>query len=91
MDGMEVDPRERNVAYAWELLRSLVQVVDAKLASKHSDVSKYFDKIIPRLHGLLVAAAVPRIGYAQPMFRDRRLLSIVGELTETLMWEVSVE
>ena len=92
MNGEEqVNPRECNIAYAYELLDSLVHVINAKLASKHTDVTKYFDKIIPHLHGLVVAAAVPRIGYVQPLFLDRRLLAIISDLTETLMWDLSVE
>ena len=87
----QVDPRECNIAYAYELLDCLVQVVNAKLAAKHADVARYFDKIIPHLHGLVVAAAVPKFGYVQPLFRDRRLLAIIAELTETLMWELSAE
>lgn len=86
-----IDTRECNIAYAFELLKCLTQVVDAKLDARHTDVSKYFDKIIPRLHGILVAAAVPRFSLVEPLFRDRRLLSIIADLTESLMWELTTE
>ncbi|ORX37979.1 Dos2-interacting transcription regulator of RNA-Pol-II-domain-containing protein [Kockovaella imperatae] len=92
MNGEDgVDERECNVAYSFELLMCLVEVVEEKIASKHAEIAKYFDKIIPRLHGLLVGAAAPRIGLSQPLFRNRRILSLVADLTETLTRELSIE
>ncbi|WWD20081.1 hypothetical protein CI109_104555 [Kwoniella shandongensis] len=87
----EVDYRECNIAYAWDLLNTLNGVVDAKLQSKHTDISKYFEQLIPRLYTLIVGASQPRIGNAKPLFSDRRLLSIVARISETMMWELQPE
>jgi DNA repair/transcription protein MET18/MMS19 len=82
------DSRECYLAYAWDLLNCLSNVINAKLTAKHTDVVKYFDTIIPRLYELVVSAAVPKVGDGQPLFRDRRLLGIIGRITERLMWEL---
>jgi DNA repair/transcription protein MET18/MMS19 len=61
------------------------------LAAKHVDVVKYFDQIVPRLYALAVTAATPRIGDVIPVFRDRRLLSVIARVSETLTWELNTE
>lgn len=83
--------RECTVAYAWDLVNALSTVIDSKLAAKHTDVVKYFDQIVPQLYGLAVAAATPRIGTAVPVFRDRRLLSVISRISETMTWELDAE
>lgn len=80
--------RECAVAYAWDLVNALSTVVDAKLAAKHADLVRYFDQIVPRLYGLAVTAAVPRVGTVVPVFRDRRLLSVISRISETMTWEL---
>ncbi len=91
IDTSATEVRECNVAYAWDLLDCLATVIDAKLESKHVDVIKYFNQIIPRLFGLAVNAAMTRTGEADPIFRDRRLLGLLGRIAETLTWELNVE
>jgi DNA repair/transcription protein MET18/MMS19 len=90
-DGADVDDRECNVAFAYDLLQCLATVLDSKIKEKHVDVVKYFDKIIPRLYSLVVSAAGQENSGPAPFFQDRRLLSIIGRITETLMWELSAE
>ena len=87
----EADARECTIAYAWDLLDCLSGVIDAKIDLKHADVIRFFDQIIPRLNGLAIRAAAPRVGEVEPLFRDWRLLSIIGRISETLMWELSAE
>ncbi|KAL7424900.1 hypothetical protein Q5752_000586 [Cryptotrichosporon argae] len=92
MDGSTgAETRECTVAYAWDLLRCLESVVGAKLDKKHTDVTRYFDKIVPRLYGLAVGAALPRADKVVPLFRDRRLLSAIGSIAERLVWELDAE
>jgi DNA repair/transcription protein MET18/MMS19 len=91
MDGNGDEARECLVSYAWDLLSCLYNVINAKLASKHVDVVKYFDIIIPKLYELVISASAPVVGDSQPLFRDRRLLGIVGKISEKLMWELNVE
>lgn len=83
--------RECSVSYVWDLLNCLSGAIDAKLDAKHVDVVKHFDQIVPRLFGLAVNAATPRVGDVEPLFRDRRLSALVGRIAETLTWELDVE
>ena len=85
------EARECTIAYAWDLINTLSTVIDAKLAAKHTDVIKYFDQIVPRLYGFAVSAAAPRVGSISPVFRDRRLLSVIARVSETMTWELSAE
>lgn len=85
------DARECVIAYAWDLVNTLSTVIDSKLAAKHTDVIKYFDQIVPRLYGFAVSAAAPRVGGMSPVFRDRRLLSIIARVSETMTWELNAE
>lgn len=85
------EARECTIAYAWDLINSLSTVIDTKMTAKHVDVIKYFDQIIPRLYGLAVAAAAPRVGDVVPVFRDRRILNVIARISETLTSELSTE
>lgn len=93
LDGSEAieDSRECTIAYIWDLINTLSTVIDTKLAAKHTDVVKYFDQIVPRLYGFAVEAATPRIGSLSPVFRDRRLLSVIARVSETMTWELNAE
>jgi len=84
----EEDYRECEIAFAFDLLHCLSSVIDTKIKEKHVDVAKHFDRIIPRLYTLVIGAASGREG---ALFQDTRLLAIVGRISETMMWELSVE
>lgn len=83
--------RECTVAYSWDLLHTLQRVIDAKLLDKHVDLSKYFGQVVPRIYGLAIPAALPRTSQVQPLFRDRRLLTVISNIAEALFWELSPE
>lgn len=85
------DEREANVAYAYDLLTCVSGVVDHKLKEKHTDVIRYFDQLVPRLYGLVVVASQGGSLKPEPLFRDRRLLSLIGRLSERLIWELDTE
>jgi len=80
--------RECEIAFAFDLLHCLSTVIESKIKEKHVDLVKHFDRIIPRLYTLVIGAASEN---ERALFRDARLLSIVGKISETLMWELSVE
>lgn len=90
-DETHDEARECTIAYVWDLINTLSTVIESKLKAKHVDVIKYFDQIIPRLYGLAVAAAAPRVGDVIPIFRDRRLLNVIARVSETLTWELNTE
>lgn len=81
--------REPTVAYAWDLLNTLQKVINIKLEAKHVDLPKYYSQVMPRLFGMAAAAAAPRDDTVIPLFRDRRLISIVAVIGEALFWELS--
>lgn len=85
------DARECSIAYAWDLINTLSTVIDNKLAAKHADVIKYYDQIVPRLYRFAVSAAAPGVGSTAPVFRDRRLLSAIARVSETMTWELRAE
>ncbi|OCF43478.1 DNA repair/transcription protein MET18/MMS19 [Kwoniella heveanensis CBS 569] len=89
--GEKLDGRECTVVYAWDLLNSLVKVIEQKTKAKHIDLSRYFDQLIPRIWTLVISAAGPRTGGDQPLFRDRRLLALVGRIGEQMIYELSSE
>ncbi|KAK4683806.1 DNA repair/transcription protein MET18/MMS19, partial [Tremellales sp. Uapishka_1] len=75
---------EEEVAYAYDLLRCLEGVVEKKLEEKHTDVVKYFEQLVPRLWGLSIV-------HQEGIFRDRRVVGIIGRIGERLIWELSTE
>lgn len=90
MDDM--DARECNIAYAWDLLNSLLTVIEAKIKEKHVDVGKYYEELMPRLVGLAVMASQQTGGGSgEPLFKDRRLVAIISKIEEKMIWELSVE
>lgn len=82
------DDRECQVAYAYDLLNCLAEVINRKLAQKSFDVGRYFYQLIPKLYTLVISAALPSIGAKEPLFRDRRLLVIISRIAETLISEL---
>ncbi|KIR60191.1 DNA repair/transcription protein MET18/MMS19 [Cryptococcus bacillisporus CA1873] len=88
----DIDARECNIAYAWDLLNSLLTVIEAKIKEKHVDVGKYYEELMPRLVGLAVMASQQTIGgCGEPLFKDRRLVAIISKIEEKMIWELSVE
>lgn len=82
--------RECVVAYAWDLLHTLEMVINKKIEDKHVDVARHYNQVVPRLCSLAIKAAYAD-GPDEELFRDRRLLVVVGSITETLFWELSPE
>ncbi|EAL20722.1 hypothetical protein CNBE0870 [Cryptococcus deneoformans B-3501A] len=88
----DIDARECNIAYAWDLLNSLLTVIEAKVKQKHMDVGKYYEELMPRLLGLVVRASQQKVGGSgEPLFKDRRLVAIVSKIEEKMIWELGAE
>lgn len=87
----EDEQRECEVAYSYDLLDCLYGVIGKKVGEKHADVIKHFETVVPRLSGLVVEASMPRVGNMMPIWRDRRLLGLVGRMIDLLVWELPVE
>jgi DNA repair/transcription protein MET18/MMS19 len=90
-DEEELDTqRECTVAYAYALLHCLLSVIKDKLAAKHVDLPKYFDKVTPRLFSLAISALRNESG-EKALFRDRRILEISAKIIEVLTWTINEE
>ncbi|ODO00637.1 DNA repair/transcription protein MET18/MMS19 [Cryptococcus wingfieldii CBS 7118] len=92
MDGSDGESaRECGIAYAWDLLNTLLRVIDTKVKEKHVDVGKYYEELMPRLFGLVMGGAQVKVGGGNALFMDRRLVEIVGKIGERLLWDLSAE
>lgn len=87
----EGEQRECEVAYSFDILNTLHGVIVKKLEAKHADVVKHFDTVIPRLTGLAVEASKGRVGGGVPVWRDKRLLGLLGKVVDRLVWELPAE
>ncbi|WVN87024.1 uncharacterized protein L203_102200 [Cryptococcus depauperatus CBS 7841] len=87
----EVNERECNIAYAWDLLHCLLSVLRTKIKAKHVDVAKHYDELIPRLYGFVIHAGQKQTGRKEALFRDRRLLRIVAIIGREMIHELTIE
>lgn len=87
----EGEQRECEVAYSFDILNTLYGVIVKKLEAKHTDVIKHFDTVVPRLTGLAVEASKGRVGGGVPVWRDKRLLGLVGKIVDRLVSELPAE
>ncbi|KAI0738521.1 ARM repeat-containing protein [Daedaleopsis nitida] len=82
------DP-EPAAAYAHSILKTLADVLAAKIEAGHTDVIKYIDRLVPRLFNLFVWSALEAERSARPVVAtDPRLLVVVAQIvtliTQTL-------
>lgn len=85
------EQRECEVAYSFDLLNTLYGVIVNKIELKHVDITKYFDTIVPRLTRLVVEGSMAKVGADVPVWRDKRLLALMGRVIDRLMWELPAE
>ncbi|KAG8958276.1 hypothetical protein FRC03_009290 [Tulasnella sp. 419] len=88
-ESMEVDPTaaetqqvECNAAYAHAILATLDNVLNLKVAEKHADVSKYVDRLVPRLYALFFQSATSPTA---AMGKDIRLLSVAASIIASIV------
>lgn len=86
--SLSTEQREPTIAYVWDLLHAILKTIDKKVAKKHADLPRYFGQLSPRLSQLVIAAA---LGDGDSIFRDRRLLTLVARIEETLFWALTPE
>ena len=78
---------EPSAAYAHSILRTMTDVLSAKVKKGHKDVVKYVDRLVPRIYNLFIySALVSNGGYMAAA--DPRLVSVAAQLvtlvTQTL-------
>ncbi|RPD59070.1 ARM repeat-containing protein [Lentinus tigrinus ALCF2SS1-7] len=82
-----VDDLEPAAAYAHSILKTLADVLSAKIELGHTDVVKYIDRLVPRLYNLFIYSALE--AEERPMVAtDPRLLAVTAQIvtliTQTL-------
>lgn len=82
--GTDLEP---SAAYAHSILKTLADVLSAKIDLGHADVVKYIDRLVPRLYNLFIYSALP--AEEKPMSAtEPRLLAVSAQIitlvTQTL-------
>ncbi|CDO69761.1 hypothetical protein BN946_scf184766.g6 [Trametes cinnabarina] len=85
-DSAPVD-LEPSAAYAHSLLKTIADVLSAKIDVGHKDVTKYIDRLVPRLYNLFIYSAL--LAEERPVVAtDARLLAVAAQIitliTQTL-------
>ena len=79
---------ETAAAYAHSILKTLANVLSAKLDEGHTDVVKYIDRLVPRLYNLFIYSAL--VGEERPMAAtDPRLLSVAAHIVTLVSQSLS--
>ncbi|KAI0339641.1 ARM repeat-containing protein [Trametopsis cervina] len=82
--------QEPSAAYAHSILRTLADAVAKKVELGHADVSKYVDRLVPRLYHLHIHSSLASNDH-QLIAIDPRLLSVSAEIITLVLQTVSVE
>lgn len=86
---IEDDPEPR-AAYAHSILKTISQTLSAKVDKAHPDVSKYVDRLVPRLYSLFIYSAL--VGDNQNMVAtDPRLVEAAGEIITLVIQTLSAK
>ncbi|KAJ9107913.1 hypothetical protein QFC19_002656 [Naganishia cerealis] len=81
--------QECNAAYAYALLHSLLSTIRRKVGDGHHDVSKHFDRLVPRLFEFFISGAT--LMPVSSIKVDVRLLSVAASTIETMTQTLSKE
>ncbi|KAI0642252.1 ARM repeat-containing protein [Trametes meyenii] len=83
----EVD-LEPAAAYAHSILKTLADVLSAKIEQGHADVVKYIDRLVPRLYNLFIYSAL--LAEERPMVAaDPRLLAVAAQIVTLITHTLS--
>ena len=67
------DDLELRAAYMHTILKTLVDVLEVKIALKHTDVPKYIDRLVPRLFNLFFYLALSDGGISESITDPRQI------------------
>ncbi|OSX64436.1 hypothetical protein POSPLADRAFT_1065586 [Postia placenta MAD-698-R-SB12] len=84
-DETDIEPR---AAYAHSILRTMADVLAAKVAAGHSDVTKYADRLVPRVFNLFIYAALVSNGRYMAA-TDPRLVSVASQIVTLVVQTLS--
>lgn len=84
------DDLEPSAAYAHMILKTLAQTLGTKVKKKHTDISKYVDRLVPSLFNIFVASAF--ISDEREMIAaEPRLIQAAGEIITLVMQSLSIQ
>ncbi|TFY64928.1 hypothetical protein EVJ58_g2311 [Rhodofomes roseus] len=85
--GMDTEP---SAAYAHSILRTIVDVLSAKVELGHADVIKYIDRLVPRLYHLFIYSALMSNG-TYLVATDPRLVSVASQIITLVVQTLSAQ
>ncbi|KAF8517882.1 ARM repeat-containing protein [Hysterangium stoloniferum] len=83
--------REANAAYVHAILSSLSKVLSRKVELGHSDIPKYLDRLVPRLYGLFIDAALSSDKGNETVAIHPRLIHIGSRVIQQIIQTASAE
>lgn len=86
----DTDDYEPTAAYAHSILRTLADAVAKKVELNHPDVSKYVDRLLPRLFNLHIYSALVSDG-DYLVATDPRLISVSAEIISLVLQTASAQ
>ncbi|KAK0188708.1 ARM repeat-containing protein [Armillaria mellea] len=81
---------ELRAAYAHAILKSIAQTMSSKVDEKHVDVTKYIDRLVPRLFNLFIYSALASDG-GYVIATDLRLILVAGDIISLVTQCLTVE
>ncbi|EJD07612.1 ARM repeat-containing protein [Fomitiporia mediterranea MF3/22] len=81
---------ELRIAYTHGILRTLSSVVELKANANHVDISKYIDRLVPRLYSLFIYLSISG-GPSVSNDPHRKSLAVAGQVITTIVRTIPVE
>lgn len=89
-DNERLRNTEARDAYAHNILKTLVSVLELKVNAKHTDVPKYVNQLVPRLFNLFIHLSV--LSCTRDMGKvDPRVIQVAGNAITLVVQTVSPE
>ncbi|KAF8889317.1 ARM repeat-containing protein [Infundibulicybe gibba] len=84
------DAHEPAAAYAHAILKTISQTLSAKVNAGHPDVTKYVDRLLPRLYNLFIYSALDS-GERELIATNPRLIAVAGEIITLVVQSVPAQ
>lgn len=84
------DDSEACSAYAHSILKTLASVLELKINAKHTDITKYADRLVPRLYSLFIYLSLDSEKRGVPK-TDVRPLLVAGHIITLVVQTLSTE
>lgn len=81
---------EPSAAYAHSILRTIADVLEAKIKLGHADVVKYIDRLVPRVYNLFIYSALVSEG-ALLVATEPRLVAVAARVITLVVQTLSAQ